>query len=42
MIFEEIKQYAKDCIDGKIISGEKHKWACIRLLKDAEAATHPD
>lgn len=42
MIFEEIKQYAKDCIDGKIISGEKHKWACMRLLKDAEAATHPD
>ena len=34
MILDEIKEYAESCISGKIVSGKKHKWACIRFLKD--------
>lgn len=34
--YEEIKEYAKKCISGEIISCKKHKWACQRFLKDAE------
>ena len=34
--YENIKKYAKNCISGEIISCKKHKWACERLLKDAE------
>ena len=33
---QEIKKYAQDCIDGSIPSGQKHKWACQRLLNDLE------
>lgn len=33
---EEIKKYAKDCINNKIPSGQKHKWACQRFLNDLE------
>ncbi len=33
-IKEELIQYANDCIDNKIISGQKHKWACLRFLED--------
>lgn len=33
-IREELINYATDCISGKIISGEKHIWACKRLLDD--------
>lgn len=33
-IFDEITAYAKDCLNGKIISCTKHKWACIRFLDD--------
>lgn len=33
-IREELINYANDCISGKIISCEKHKWACERYLKD--------
>ena len=33
---QEIKKYAQDCIDGRIPSGQKHKWACQRLLNDLE------
>ena len=36
IILEEIEQYAKDCINGTIISGRKHKWACERFLRDLE------
>lgn len=36
MILDELKQYALDCISGKIISGRKHIWACKRLLKDID------
>lgn len=35
-ILEELKQYAYDCIDDKIVSCKKHKWACERFLKDIE------
>ncbi|MBY6897999.1 terminase large subunit [Clostridium botulinum] len=33
-IKEELIQYANDCINNKVISGQKHKWACLRFLKD--------
>lgn len=36
MILDEITNYAKDCISGKEISCRKHKWACMRLLRDKE------
>ena len=36
MIFDEIQQYAEDCISGKILSCQKHKWACLRFLHDLE------
>ncbi len=34
MLLEEIEAYAQDCISGKEISCQKHKWACERLLRD--------
>lgn len=34
--FEEITRYAHDCLEGRIPSGQKHKWACQRLLRDIE------
>lgn len=33
---QELIKYAKQCIDGKIISCTKHKWACMRYLRDIE------
>lgn len=33
---ETILQYAHDCIAGRIVSGQKHRWACLRLLRDWE------
>lgn len=33
---EEITAYARDCIEGRIPAGQKHKWACERLLRDLE------
>ena len=42
MILEEIKIYAQDCISGKIISGQKHKWACERFLKDIDRIGQSD
>lgn len=35
-ILEELKAYAYDCINDKIISCKKHKWACERFLKDID------
>ena len=32
----ELIKYAKDCLSNKIPSGEAHKWACERFLKDLE------
>lgn len=33
---EEITAYARDCIEGRIPAGQKHKWACERLLRDLD------
>ena len=33
-ILEELEKYSNDCINNKIISCQKHKWACKRFLKD--------
>lgn len=38
MLLEELIQYSKDVINGKIIACQKHKWACMRFLKDIERA----
>lgn len=35
-LMEEIRRYAEECISGKIISCQKHKWACRRFLVDLE------
>lgn len=42
MILEDIKTYAQGCISGKIISGQKHKWSCMRFLKDIDRIGQPD
>lgn len=43
MLLREIRRYAEDCISGKIISCQKHKWACERFLRDVERMeTDPD
>lgn len=41
-IFEQIIKYSQDCIDGKIVSCKKHKWACMRFLRDAEKMQQDD
>lgn len=41
-ILDEITEYAKECISDKIISCQKHKWACIRLLDDLERSQKSD
>ncbi|MEN6567189.1 MAG: terminase TerL endonuclease subunit [Veillonellales bacterium] len=33
---EELIQYSHDTIDGKIVACQKHKWACMRFLRDLE------
>ena len=35
-ILEELIQYSNDCINDKIISCVKHKWACKRFLDDLD------
>lgn len=35
-IKQELIKYAKQCIDDKIISCTKHKWACMRFLRDVD------
>lgn len=35
-ILEELKKYADDCVNDRIVSCKKHKWACMRFLKDLE------
>lgn len=35
-IKEELIKYAKDCIADKIISCQKHKWACERFINDLQ------
>ncbi|MCD8124265.1 MAG: terminase large subunit [Lachnospiraceae bacterium] len=41
-LLDEIVRYANDCIDGAIVSGKKHKWACRRLLRDLERVGDED
>ncbi len=41
-ILEEIIEYASDCIQGDIVSGKKHKWACERFLNDVKNINDPD
>lgn len=41
-IFNELIKYSVDCISGNIVSGEKHKWACERFLRDVEKSKSPD
>lgn len=38
-ILDELKQYANDCINDKIISCKKHKWACMRFLRDLKKSS---
>lgn len=35
-IREELMEYAYQCLNGEIISGKKHKWACQRYLEDCQ------
>lgn len=35
-ILQEIEEYSKNCIEGKIISCKKHKWACERFIRDVQ------
>ncbi len=35
-------QYARDCINGSLVCCVKHQWACMRFLKDYEAAQKKD
>ena len=37
-IYQALKRYAKDCINDKIPSCQKHKWACKRFLDDCRKA----
>lgn len=41
-IFNELIKYSVDCISGEIVSGEKHKWACERFLRDVKKSESPD
>ena len=41
-ILEELIQYSNDCINDVIPSGQKHKWACLRFLKDLEKSKTDD
>lgn len=42
-ILEELTRYAENCISGRIISCQKHKWACMRFLRNVERMkTDPD
>lgn len=36
--YQQLKKYAKDCIQDRIPSGKKHKWACKRFLDDCRRA----
>lgn len=41
-ILEELTEYSRKCVDGQIISCRKHRWACMRFLKDKEKTRSPD
>lgn len=38
MIIDELIDYAEKCISGDILSCKKHKWACMRFLRDVDNA----
>lgn len=42
MILDEIKEYAEKCINDKIPSCQKHKWACKRFLDDVKKSKEDD
>jgi phage terminase large subunit-like protein len=35
-VLDRILEYARKCISGEIASGQKHKWACERLIRDVQ------
>lgn len=39
---DELIQYSNDCISGKIVSGQKHIWACERFLNDLKRQNTSD
>lgn len=41
-ILDEIIKYSNDCISGEIPSCQKHKWACMRFLKDLKRVGQED
>lgn len=41
-IKEELIKYANDCMNDEIPSCTKHKWACIRFLRDVDRAEQDD
>lgn len=41
-IKQELVKYAKQCINDKIVSCTKHKWACKRFLDDIERSKNKD
>jgi phage terminase large subunit-like protein len=41
-LLEELIKYSRDIIDGNIVACKKHKWACMRFLRDLEKAGTED
>lgn len=41
-LLTELIQYAKNCESGKIVSCQKHVWACQRFLRDVERRNTPE
>lgn len=41
-ILGELTEYAKGCINGSIVSGKKHIWACKRFLRDLDRVGNED
>lgn len=42
MVRERLISYARGCLNGKIPSGKKHKWACKRFLRDLDRIGEED
>lgn len=41
-LLDELTQYSNDVIDGKVTACVKHKWACMRFLRDIERQGAPE
>lgn len=41
-LLDELLQYSKDIIAGKIPACKKHRWACQRFVRDIKRQGHPD